>query len=63
MIDLKAARHDPAGFRALNETGRDQGGDVAVNGLDVALQASSEPAPHKAATRKRAVKKKKETEK
>jgi hypothetical protein len=37
----------------------DEGGRKTFKTSLVALQASSEPAPHKAATRKRAVKKKK----
>ena len=41
----------------------DEGGRKTFKTSLVALQASSEPAPDKAATRKRAVKKKKETEK
>ena len=41
----------------------DEGGRKTFATRLVALQASSEPAPHQAATRKRAVKKKKEAEK
>jgi hypothetical protein len=40
----------------------DEGGRKTFSTKLVTLQASSEPAPHKAATRKRAVKKKKAAE-